>query len=147
RQAVFSILGSKVEDAQVLDLYAGSGAYGLEALSRGAAFATFVESHPMAVKTIEENARKAKLDQDIEAIRHDSLRYLMDSAESFDLIFADPPYSYQELKPLLYHLAEHLNPDGWLIFEHAKNTPVESPSLQLIDQRKYGSSLISIFTK
>lgn len=145
RQAVFSILGDKIESAQVLDLYAGSGAYGLEALSRGAAFAVFVDSHPMAVQTIIDNATKAKFEDQIEAIRHDALRHLTDSHESYDIIFADPPYSYQELKPLLYHLAEHLKSDGLLIFEHDKKTTVESSSLELIDQRKYGASTISIF--
>ncbi len=148
RQAVFSILDDKVENADVLDLYAGSGAYGLEALSRGAAFVTFVDSHPMAIKAIEENAAKARFMDQVEIIRHDAMKQLADGHQGFDLIFADPPYSYDVLKPLLYHLAEHLNPEGVLVFEHAKAAHIpDSSSLELLDRRSYGATTISFFAK
>lgn len=148
RLAVFSILGQDIEGADVLDLYAGAGSYGLEALSRGAKFVTFVDSHPTAIETITQTVTKLDAQDKAEAIRHDALRFLMDGHHTYDIIFADPPYDYDVLKPVMYHLAEHLTPQGQVFFEHAKNTRFpDSNSLVLLDQRHYGATYISVFTK
>lgn len=96
RQAVFSMLGEEVVGARVLDLFAGSGALGLEALSRGAASALFVDEHPAVCRVIHENLAKSKL-KGAEVRQGDALRVLPSLARTgaqFDLVFADPPYAH-----------------------------------------------------
>ncbi|MGC1481573.1 MAG: RsmD family RNA methyltransferase, partial [Chthoniobacterales bacterium] len=93
RAAVFSSLGDAVPDARVLDLYAGSGALGIEALSRGAATATFVDSDSSAVATIRRNLAKTKLTGSVQAMDVTRFLPLYAPPGSFELIFADPPYT------------------------------------------------------
>jgi 16S rRNA (guanine966-N2)-methyltransferase len=145
RQAVFSILFDEVEDATILDMYAGSGAFGLEALSRGARHVTFIDSNPLACATIRENLTHARFLGKAEVERHDALRYLIDAHETFYLIFMAPPYAYGVTKPLLYHLAERIRPSGTIIFDHAKNVaiPKDLGQLEVVDQRSYGASAVS----
>jgi 16S rRNA (guanine966-N2)-methyltransferase len=93
REALFSILGTRVEGAEVLDLFAGSGALGLEALSRGAARATFVDSAPAAVRALRANL--AALGADAEVVRADALRWMRAASgreRQYSLVFLDPPY-------------------------------------------------------
>ncbi len=94
REAVFSMLGTACENARVLDLFAGSGALGIEALSRGAAEAVFVEQQRNAGVVIEENLRRAKLERGrvMKSDVFSALRRLAEAGEKFDIIFADPPY-------------------------------------------------------
>ena len=91
RGAVFSALGDLVIDARVLDLFAGSGAYGIEALSRGAAEALFVDNHLKSIEAIRLNLAKAKLEG--KTIRNDVFRFLKGCEAPFRLVFADPPYA------------------------------------------------------
>lgn len=153
RQAVFSILGEKVENARVLDLYAGSGALGLESLSRGAKSCTFVEEHRQAVKVIAENLTKARLEGG-HAVKSEVATFLKRDAGSYDLIFADPPYwKYHGDKD---HITELLNSGllpprlevgGWLIVEVSshKSSPVDG-NFSLAARREYGNSAILIYT-
>jgi 16S rRNA (guanine966-N2)-methyltransferase len=92
REGLFSSLGPAVEDARVLDLFAGTGAMGIEALSRGAAGALFVESAPAAVKTILENLRRTRLARRGTVRRVEALRALRHEPGQFDLVLVDPPY-------------------------------------------------------
>ena len=97
REALFSILGDRVQDAQVLDLFAGSGALGLEALSRGAATATFVDSAPAAVAALRANLEA--LGADAEVRRADAVRFLRAApgkTRHYDLVLLDPPYRLAE---------------------------------------------------
>jgi 16S rRNA (guanine966-N2)-methyltransferase len=91
REAAFSALGDLVVGARVLDLFAGSGAYGIEALSRGAAEAVFVDNHPKSIEAIRFNLLRTKLDGKV--IRDDVLRFLQRHDERYRLVFADPPYA------------------------------------------------------
>lgn len=152
RQAIFSILSEKVINARVLDLYAGSGAIGLEALSRGAASCTFIDNHRQAISTINQNLEKAKLDRAL-VIKADTIPFLKRDTATYHLIFADPPYwkhhgYIDHLKELLLlpQIPHRLTPDGHLIAEisSSQKTP-ESPHLQLLDRREYGSSAILLF--
>ena len=103
RENVFNILGS-VEDATVLDLYAGSGAMGLEALSRGAAQAVFVDDDQDAVRTIERNLDKLRLRATV--LCRDAVSFLAAEKRKYDLVLVDPPYGvYQDIEP---HLARYL---------------------------------------
>ena len=95
RAAIFSSLGERVPEARVLDLYAGSGALGIEALSRGAASATFVENHGPTAGLIRKNLQTTRLDRSGGSVQQmDAMRFLdlYAAPESFDLVFADPPY-------------------------------------------------------
>jgi 16S rRNA (guanine966-N2)-methyltransferase len=93
REAIFSSLGDLVVGARVLDLFAGSGAFGIEALSRGAAEAVFVDNHVKAITTIEKNLTKTRLQGKV--IRADAFRFLAGNRERYQLVFADPPYAKQ----------------------------------------------------
>lgn len=152
RQAIYSILGETVFDARVLDLFCGSGALGLEALSRGATSCVFVDEHRQAISVTDENLKKAKLDGG-RTIKADVFSFLKNDPTTYDLILADPPYwkGYGDTDLVakllaLPNLPDRLTPNGHLIAEISSNqaTPT-SPHLQLLDRREYGSSAILIF--
>ncbi len=123
REAVFSSLGSRIEEAATLDLFAGSGSYGLEALSRGAASALFVEKHPQAVVALQENIRavlKSLGNPDhktASVVRRDVLRF--DSGLRFPIIFMDPPYDLVRSHgtELLDRARSLLSGEGVLVYE------------------------------
>lgn len=151
REAVFSILGTRVEGAQVADLFAGSGAYGLEALSRGAARAVFVEKNAAACEIIGRNARKARL-HDRAAIRPaDAFAWLKAERDAFDIIFADPPYRKSleddDLPARLLKaaaLARRLSPGGVLVLETLAGTTLNLAGVWMRDdERVYGASRVS----
>jgi 16S rRNA (guanine966-N2)-methyltransferase len=152
RQAIFSILGSRIEDASVLDLFAGSGAIGLEALSRGAASCVFVDEHRQSELVTRENLAKARLEGG-RVVRADVHAWVGRDRGRYDLIFADPPYAKQagdrdHLKDLMVKpaLLERLAEDGYLIAECSSSTrSAEASGWQLLDRREYGSSAILLY--
>jgi 16S rRNA (guanine966-N2)-methyltransferase len=153
RQAIFSILGERVENARVLDLFAGSGAIGLEALSRGAASCVFVDEHRQACAVIGENLVKTRLVGG-RAVKADVASFLKRDSASYDLIFADPPYwkhhgDKDHIGDLLKSglLSPRLAADGWLIAEvsSSQSSPL-SEDFTLIDRREYGGSAILLYT-
>ncbi|HUP31930.1 MAG TPA: 16S rRNA (guanine(966)-N(2))-methyltransferase RsmD [Gaiellaceae bacterium] len=144
REAAFNLIGP-VDGATVLDLYAGSGAMGLEALSRGAAGATFVESDRAACRTISENLEKLKL-TGARVTCADVLWTLRQDSRTYDLVLVDPPYeAWAELEPrLAEQLARVLAPDGLLVVETSSRTEPSLP-LSLRTSRRYGSARLSLF--
>ncbi len=152
RQAIFSILGEKVDDARVLDLFAGSGAIGLEALSRGAASCVFVDDHRQAIKVIGENLAKSRL-EGARVVKSEALPFLKGDKALYDLIFADPPYvkhygDHDHLRELLDKgdIQSHLAPDGWFIVEVSSSyRSPEADGWRLVDRREYGSSAILLY--
>jgi 16S rRNA (guanine966-N2)-methyltransferase len=142
REALFSMLGD-VSGARVLDLYAGSGALGIEALSRGAASAVFVERDPRAVAVIERNLASLGLDQEVH--RQDALRFLARTEGMFDLVFCDPPYD--SAARLAGALAERLPAltlqNARIVTESDKRMPLELP-FPLLTERTYGDTRIAI---
>ncbi|MFK7850076.1 MAG: 16S rRNA (guanine(966)-N(2))-methyltransferase RsmD [Akkermansiaceae bacterium] len=153
RQAIFSMLGETVLDTRVLDLFCGSGALGLEALSRGAKSCTFVDEHRQAISTVDGNLKKTKLEGG-RAVKSEVFNFLKRDPSSYDLILADPPYwkNYGDTDLVakllvLPNLSELLAPSGYLVAETSSSQPAPtSPSLQLLDRREYGSSAVLIFT-
>ena len=154
RQALFSILGERVAQAKVLDLFAGSGALGLEALSRGAQHCTFVDEHRQAATVIQANLLRARLTTG-QAIKSDVTQFLAKDMSTYDLIFADPPYwKYHGDKDHLGELFKNslltprLRPGGWLVIEISSHQA--SPEVEefiLVTRRDYGSSAILIYAK
>ena len=147
RENVFNIVAPWVEGARVLDLYAGSGAMGLEALSRGAEAAVFVESDPEAVRAIERNLDKLRL-TGARVVRHDAVTGLGQEAgagRKYDLVFADPPYEMTDYRSLSRYLPRVLADDGLLVFETAAKTEPELPGLAVRASRKYGSTRVTVF--
>lgn len=152
RQAVFSVLYGLAEGAHVLDLFAGSGSYGLEAFSRGAGSATFVDIDKECVWTIKENLRALDFESRGEAIKEDAQRFvdfIKNSSERFDLIFLDPPYEMGAQIHLLKSLSAILAPQGVVIFSHARETkiPKEVDSLKVIRERTYSATTVSFLAK
>jgi 16S rRNA (guanine966-N2)-methyltransferase len=147
REALFSILGpAAVEDARVLDLFAGSGALGIEALSRGASEAVFVDSDPQAVAAIERNLDTLGIDARVQ--RRDAFSWLESAArgeEAFDLVFADPPYSSAGLTAgrLTELLRPLLTETSLTVTESDKRDPLVL-ALPLVDERTYGDTRIAI---
>src|SRR5215210_5391293 len=146
REALFSILGARVAGARVLDLFAGSGALGIEALSRGAAEATFVDSAPAAVRAIRGNLDA--LGARAEVRRGDALRFLRAApaqARQYDLVLLDPPYRLAA--PLGRELSEALPAalvHGALVVSESDRRAPLSLQLPLSDERRYGDTLIRI---
>jgi len=142
REALFSMLGD-VGGARVLDLYAGSGALGIEALSRGAASAVFVERDPQAVAAIERNL--APLDVEAAVQRADVVRWLARAEGPYDLVFCDPPYDVASrlAGPLAERLPRLTADDARIVTESDKRNPLELP-FPLIVERSYGDTRIAI---
>lgn len=145
REAVFNLLGP-VDGASVLDLYAGSGAMGLEALSRGAGSAVFVESHREACRTIRRNLEKLGLDGAEVACR-DALAFLASERRRFDLILVDPPYDVVESVAvrLALYLPAVLADNGLVALESAARDEPQLPPLELRTSRRYGSARVTLF--
>jgi len=154
RQALFSILCERVEAARVLDLFAGSGALGLEALSRGAASCVFVEQHRQAASVIKKNLEKTKLTGG-RVVTSAVDAYLKRDSGDYDIILADPPYwkhhgDADEIGALLANgrITARLADDGWFVSEASSAyRPVVPGDLQLTDRRTYGSSALLFFRK
>ncbi len=143
RENVFNILGP-VDGASVLDLYAGSGAMGLEALSRGAERAVFVERDPDAAKVIERNLDKLRLRGTV--LRRDAVSVLAAETRKYDLVLVDPPYDmYLDVQPqLARYLPGVLAEDGVVVVETDARVEPELP-LQQRTSRKYGSARITVY--
>ncbi|GAB4164547.1 MAG: 16S rRNA (guanine(966)-N(2))-methyltransferase RsmD [Terrimicrobiaceae bacterium] len=153
RAAVFSSLGDAVPGARVLDLFAGSGAFGIEALSRGAGSARFVERDPTAVACVRKNLARAKLEGWVEQV--DVFRFLETARGEYDLIFADPPYAKEPgdnndaaLLVAGERVAGLLAETGTLILEcHPERVPEASSGLDCLRMRRYGGSVVLFLVK
>ena len=147
REAVYNLIGP-VDDAAVLDLFAGSGAMGLEALSRGARRAVFVESDRGACRVIDDNLARLELTGAVVLCKDafQALREERDARRVYDLVIADPPYgAWPDLEPRLAEaLPAVLAADGLLVVETASRVEPELP-LPSVTSRRYGSARITLF--
>lgn len=143
RENIFNIVGP-VDDATVLDLYAGSGAMGLEALSRGAGTVVFVERDPDAIRAIERNLDKLRLRGTV--VRQDAIAVLAGERRKYDLVFVDPPYEmYTDLQPqLARYLPAVVAEDGIVVVETDARVEPDLP-LEQRTSRKYGSARVTVY--
>ncbi len=148
RQAMFNIIGSRVRGAKACDLYAGGGSLGIEALSRGAASATFVEQQATVFRFLRANVKDLP---DATVMRGDVLRVLKKlGGAGFDLVFADPPYMHGLVQATIDRAAEFdiLGPDGWFVAEHHRQEMPSPPeNWETIKQGTYGESLVSVLRR
>lgn len=153
KQAVFNIIGPGIEGASFLDLFGGTGGVGIEALSRGAASAMFIDKDRYAVRTIEENLRTAGVTERGQVLRGDALDYLRSKPfKGFDYIYIAPPQYlglWGQCINLLDNQPDWLNPDGWAVAQmHPREFSAHAlTNLTLVDERKYGSTLICIYER
>ena len=148
RETLFNILGHRVDGARVLDACAGTGALGIEALSRGAAHVVFVEAHSDAAALITSNL--AHCDVEAQAVVVvDSLPGAASRAEladPFDVILLDPPYEDPQIGGILSAVAPRLRPGGILVLERSKRAPsLETPTLVVVRTVKVGDSVLDFY--
>ena len=149
RSALFSALGpERLEGARVLDLYAGAGALGIEALSRGAAFARFVERDRRQCAAIRKTLRAAGLQDQAAVSCATVMKYLQATDETFDLAIADPPYAATETDEALGAIAFGgiVRTGGRIVLEHAARAAAPEPEgLELLASRRYGDTALAFY--
>ncbi|MGM0452869.1 MAG: 16S rRNA (guanine(966)-N(2))-methyltransferase RsmD [Thermodesulfobacteriota bacterium] len=150
REAIFNICGDTVADARVLDLFAGTGAFGIEALSRGADSAVFVDANKQAIDLIRKNIAACGADSAATvfcADIGDNLHCLYFCKTHFDLVFMDPPYRKNAIAPAIDNLIETgtLAPGAMVVIEHAADepAPADKPCCPVTDVRRYGKTLVT----
>jgi 16S rRNA (guanine(966)-N(2))-methyltransferase RsmD len=146
KETLFGILGERVVDARVLDLYAGSGAIGIEALSRGAACATFVEQARAALSAIRDNLARAHLEELAAVQAGDVMRWLASAsrAERYDLAFLDPPYEERAILAPLERLVPLLEPNATVVVKHFWRTEVPAvEGLRPWRERRFGETALT----
>lgn len=153
KEALFNILGTGLRDASFLDLFAGTGSVGIEALSRGAASALFIDSDRMAIRTIHENLALTGLADRATVLRVSAFDYLRRrQPRAFDYVYIAPPQYKTLWKDALLLLDEaphHLNPDGVVIvqIDPSEQQPVTLSALEAYDERRYGKTLLWFFER
>lgn len=152
KEALFSILGDRVSGAWLLDLFAGTGAIGIEAMSRGAERVVFVEAHAESLRLLRANLSRCALLDRTDIYRGDTRSYLQEHsnhAKAFDIIFADPPYCEDCASTLLPLLGCNamIRPHTVVILEHPTTAPIphHAGSLSRVRQYRYGDTTLSLF--
>ena len=151
KEALFSIINFDVPGAKVLDLFGGTGQLGIEALSRGAESAVFVDAREESCRLIRENLKRTKLEKDAKVIRSDYLDYLSRCREQYNIIFLDPPYAEVFLENAIKRITEIdiLQSDGIIVAERplGKELPWEFEGFTRSKDYKYGKVLLTIYRK
>jgi len=151
KEALFSIINFDIPGAKVLDLFGGTGQLGIEALSRGAESAVFVDAREESCKLIRENLKRTKLEREAKVIRSDYLDYLNHCREQYNIIFLDPPYAEVFLENAIKRITEIdiLQSDGIIVAERplGKELPWEFEGYTRSKDYKYGKVLLTIYRK
>lgn len=149
REALFDVLGARIEGARFLDVYAGTGAVGCEALSRGADRAVFVERDPAALKIIAQNVKIATWSGAIEILRGEAcavLDRLAAAARRFDVVYVDPPYDDPRPEVTVELAARVLAPQGVVVLEHRSRTAATTPpGLRRFRTYRHGDSALTVW--
>lgn len=153
REALFNILSNQVRNKNVLDLFSGTGALGLESLSRGAGACVFIDANKKAIQIIKKNISSCNLDKKTQVITWNilkNLNCLQSMKTPFDLVFLDPPYHLDYIPQTLTNLqaAGCLKNDATIVIEHSVKEPIRQDfsNFKGYDQRKYGKTNVSFYT-
>ncbi len=150
KESVFNLLQFCLPCDSVLDLFAGSGALGIEALSRHSSHAVFVDQNKQSIALIQDNLSAARFQENATVICQDALSYLKDCPHSFDLIFLDPPYNMGLLLPVLQEIAKNnlLREDGIIVIESEENgESVEGSPFSVRRIARYGKTVITLLQR
>ena len=149
RAGVFSALQGDIQGSNVLDLFAGSGSYGFESLSRGAKEATFVENGPFALKALQSNVKTLGVESEIKISPTDYLSFIHKCAEQFDIIFVDPPYKMFDYQEIVNNLLNNdlLTTDGIIVLESEDDLSIDESPFSKVKKYKYGLAKIYILRK
>jgi 16S rRNA (guanine(966)-N(2))-methyltransferase RsmD len=149
KEALFSMLGASVEDAVILDLFAGSGNLGLEALSRGAKICYFGDNSKDSIRLVQSNVAHCKAEEKSRIILGDYRNVLTQIREKLDVVFLDPPYREDLWLDVVETIAgrDMMNPEGLIVMEHPKEIefPQELRGFRKIKERRYGTVVLSIY--
>ena len=147
KEAIFSAIQFELEGRHFLDLFAGCGQMGIEALSRGCATATFIDKSKASVKVIERNLAVTNLKQLSRVINADSVNFIKNTAQDFDIVFLDPPYNKGLLQEVMPLVAQRMKKTGVIICESALNDEILQKyyNFTLDRQRTYGKIKVSIY--
>ncbi len=148
KQSIFNKLGEFVQDAKVLDLFCGTGALGIEAISRGAKDVTFADKDPRSLALTKQNLKNLGIDA---RTKRGDYKEVLKSlrGEQFDLILLDPPYMSGVYEDALALITEYdiLAPDGIAVCEHEKTVPIEAKDYSILDQKRYGIKMVTYLKK
>lgn len=149
KEAIFSMIQFEIEGRTVLDLFAGSGQLGIEALSRGARLAVFVDQSPAAVAMVKQNLQHTRLFQKARVLHTDYTSFLAGVKEPFDIALVDPPYSKGLVEAALPLLSQHMSPGGVIVCEVAgKDTlPEQAGEFILSQTKRYGKTAVGLYRR
>ncbi len=147
KEAIFNSIGPYFANEVVLDLFAGSGALGIEALSRGANKAVFIDNYYLAIKTIKQNIENLQIKDESTIIKTSYLDYLYKTEEKFDIIFLDPPYTMEEIDQIITIISEReiLSKKGVIVCLYEKSNSIKDTNNGIIEykQKRIGITKIS----
>lgn len=148
KEALFSSIQFEIEGAKVLDLFAGCGQLGIEALSRGASFCTFVENNRQAYSVVENNIKLCKMEKHSKLVFSDALSFLQ-KKDNFDIAFVDPPYHSGLIEQIMPKLTGLMSSDGVIICETAKDKelPQSTDGWSVSKEKKYGKTKLTYYRK
>lgn len=147
RGALFNIVGPEIQDAVVLDAFAGSGSLGLEALSRGARHATFIERDRAAQNVIVNNIETLQLTDETKLVKAPVAGWVETTDEQFDIVFADPPYHDLQLSTVM-KLIKVLKPNGLMVLSYTGRGEVPTGlGVVVVDNRRYGDAVLAFYRK
>lgn len=149
KEAIFSAIQFDIEGRRILDLFAGSGQLGIEALSRGAIGATFIDSSAVSIAVIKENLEKAKLFDNAKVIKQDYLSFLLNCKDKFDIAFLDPPYHKGILEKAVLSVTDVMSDFGTIICEHPDNIDLaeNANGFSVRKRYKYGKIAVTVYKK
>ena len=149
REGIFNALQFSFENAEVLDLFAGSGSMGIEALSRGAKYVTFIDNSPDCIKQINKNLQEYKNDYSV--LKLDVSNYINEVAGKYDIVFYDPPFEYvtEDINADISEIVNNLNKNAFIVIHrHSNSSSIVLPNdVELYKEKYYGQSKILILRK
>ena len=147
KEAIFSAIQFEIEGRTVLDLFAGSGQLGIEALSRGAKEAYFVDSAAVSIKAVRENLKSTGLEQNARVVNMPFSAFLKSTRAVFDIAILDPPYNYKIIQKALPNLTEKMSENGVIICEHERECvlPRETGSFEIAKQLRHSRTTVTIY--